>query len=277
MPRSVGRSGAASTAPADRIPDRAVPAVPNAAATPGHARLRDRTDTDVPHDADLRDTGPEEWFEQAGTAESAGDRDTAVARVSAHAACCSADHHMRADHLWRMDLLARSERFSELAEPAHMDVHARRRLNRSLGERGMATASRSRAEDGDRTPSTCLCGCCARGSGRGGRPIGPGPPLGGSVREPDRGRFAAAVRGRRRRDPTAPHPGFTRPNRSGGGPPGRRRSQPPRRCPPEKTRQMRAGEWGNVAGARTRHTTRTFCACPVRPPYAFARSHDGRS
>ncbi|MFE2540027.1 hypothetical protein [Actinacidiphila glaucinigra] len=91
-----------------------------------------------------------EWFEQARAAEEARDWDAAIALVSAHAECYSRDHHMHNNHLWHMHLLVRAERFSELAELARTDVHARRTLNRSLGERGMTAALRSRAEDGDR-------------------------------------------------------------------------------------------------------------------------------
>ncbi|MFI8184264.1 hypothetical protein OG539_40345 [Actinacidiphila glaucinigra] len=77
-----------------------------------------------------------EWFEQARAAEQARDWDTAIALVSAHAECYARDHHMHSNHLWHMDLLVRAERFPELAELARTDVHARRRLNSSLGERG---------------------------------------------------------------------------------------------------------------------------------------------
>ncbi|MEU3793857.1 hypothetical protein AB0F07_29285 [Streptomyces fructofermentans] len=48
-----------------------------------------------------------------------------------------------------MDLLVRAERFDQLAELALTDVHARRRLNRSLHERGVDTALRRHAEAGD--------------------------------------------------------------------------------------------------------------------------------
>ncbi|MET9881190.1 hypothetical protein ABZZ36_42445 [Actinacidiphila glaucinigra] len=91
-----------------------------------------------------------EWFEQAGAAEEARDWGAAIALVSAHAECYSRDHHMHDNHLWHMHLLVHAERFSELAELAVTDVHARRRLSSSLGERGMTAALRSRAEDGDR-------------------------------------------------------------------------------------------------------------------------------
>ena len=102
------------------------------------------------HGAGLRDTAPVEWFEQVLAAEQARDWDTAIALVSAHAECFSGDHYRHDNHLWHMDLLVRAERFPELAELARTDVHARRRLNGSLGERGMTAALRSRAEDGDR-------------------------------------------------------------------------------------------------------------------------------
>ncbi|MGI5254539.1 hypothetical protein [Actinacidiphila glaucinigra] len=91
-----------------------------------------------------------EWFEQVLAAEEARDWDTAIALVSAYAECFSGDHYRHDNHLWHMDLLVRAERFPELAELARTDVHARRRLNGSLGERGMRAALRSRAEDGDR-------------------------------------------------------------------------------------------------------------------------------
>ncbi|MFF3060368.1 hypothetical protein [Streptomyces sp. NPDC057909] len=91
-----------------------------------------------------------EWFEQARAAEQLRDWDSAVALVSAHAECYSTDHYMHDNHLWHMDLLARAERFSELTELALTDVHARRRLNRSLRERGMEAALRSRTKDSDR-------------------------------------------------------------------------------------------------------------------------------
>ncbi|MEU1540603.1 hypothetical protein ABZ461_21285 [Actinacidiphila glaucinigra] len=91
-----------------------------------------------------------EWFEQALAAEEARDWDTAIALVSAYAECFSGDHYRHDNHLWHMDLLVRAERFPELAELARTDVHARRGLNGSLGERGMTAALRSRAEDGDR-------------------------------------------------------------------------------------------------------------------------------
>ncbi|MEU4684483.1 hypothetical protein [Streptomyces xinghaiensis] len=74
----------------------------------------------------------------------------AIALVSAHAECFSDDPDMHDNHLWHMDLLARAERIPELTERALTDNHARRRLNRSLRERGMEEALRDRAEDGDR-------------------------------------------------------------------------------------------------------------------------------
>ncbi|WP_326791173.1 hypothetical protein OHA79_00120 [Streptomyces sp. NBC_00841] len=90
-----------------------------------------------------------EWFEQARAAEQFRDWDAAIALVSAHAECYSTDPYMHDNHLWHMDLLARAERLSELTERALTDVHARRRLNTSLRERGMEAALRNRAEDGD--------------------------------------------------------------------------------------------------------------------------------
>ncbi|MGI5447877.1 hypothetical protein ACQEVM_19365 [Streptomyces sp. CA-243310] len=89
------------------------------------------------------------WFERAEAAERLGDRDAAIALVSARAEC-HGDSDAHGNHLWHMDLLACAERFTELAELAHTDVHARRRLNRALRERGMDTALRRRAEEGDR-------------------------------------------------------------------------------------------------------------------------------
>ncbi|MER8073636.1 hypothetical protein ABTZ59_35970 [Streptomyces sp. NPDC094034] len=91
-----------------------------------------------------------DWFEQARVAEQLGDWDAAIALVSAHAECYSTDHTLHNNHLWHMDLLARAKRFSELTELALTDVHARRRLNRSLRDQGMEAVLRSRAEDGDR-------------------------------------------------------------------------------------------------------------------------------
>lgn len=90
------------------------------------------------------------WFEQARAAERLRDWDAAIVLVSAHAECYSNDPDMHDNHLWHMDLLAHAERIPELTERALTDVHARRRLNRSLRERGMEAALRDRAEDGDR-------------------------------------------------------------------------------------------------------------------------------
>jgi hypothetical protein len=70
--------------------------------------------------------------------------------VSAHAECFSTDHSMHGNHLWHMDLLARAGRFPQLTELALTDVHARRRLNRSLRDQGTEAILRSRAKDGDR-------------------------------------------------------------------------------------------------------------------------------
>lgn len=96
------------------------------------------------------DTPPVDWFEQAEAAERLQDWGTAIALVSAHAECYSSDPDMHDNHLRHMDLLARAERIPEPTERALTDVHARRRLNRSLRERGMEAALRDRAEDGDR-------------------------------------------------------------------------------------------------------------------------------
>ncbi|MFB7502079.1 hypothetical protein [Streptomyces broussonetiae] len=101
-------------------------------------------------EAARRDTRPVQWFEQAQAAEQRRDWDTAIALVSAYAECCSTDPSRHDSHLWHMDLLARAERLSELTERALTDVHARRRLNASLRERGLEAALRNRAEDGDR-------------------------------------------------------------------------------------------------------------------------------
>lgn len=98
----------------------------------------------------LGDTRPMTWFEQAREAEQVRDWDTAVALVSAHAECFSDDPDKHDSHLWHMDLLARADRLAELTEIALTDAHARRRLNRTLRERGMEAALRDRAEDGDK-------------------------------------------------------------------------------------------------------------------------------
>ncbi len=63
--------------------------------------------------------------------------------------CYSTDFLAHDNHLWHMDLLARAERFDQLTELALTDVHARRRLNKSLHERGRDAALRHRAEVGD--------------------------------------------------------------------------------------------------------------------------------
>ncbi|MFE7217066.1 hypothetical protein ACFY0A_39480 [Streptomyces sp. NPDC001698] len=102
------------------------------------------------YEAALRDTRPVEWFEQARAAERRRDWDAAIALVSANAECYSTDPYRHDNHLWHMNLLAHAERLSELTERALTDVHARRRLNRSLRERGMEAALRNRAKDGDR-------------------------------------------------------------------------------------------------------------------------------
>lgn len=96
------------------------------------------------------DTRLVDWLERARAAEQLQDWDEAIALVSAHAECFSDDPDMHDNHLWHMDLLARAERISELTERALTDSHARRRLNRSLRERGMEAALCDRAEDGDR-------------------------------------------------------------------------------------------------------------------------------
>ncbi|MGW1539169.1 hypothetical protein ACWCPM_02525 [Streptomyces sp. NPDC002309] len=90
------------------------------------------------------------WFEQVQAAEQRRDWDAAIALVSAHAECYSTNPSRHNSHLWHMDLLVRAERLSELTERALTDVHARRRLNRALRERGMEAALRNRAEAGDR-------------------------------------------------------------------------------------------------------------------------------
>ncbi|WP_328786662.1 MULTISPECIES: hypothetical protein [unclassified Streptomyces] len=91
-----------------------------------------------------------EWYEQAQAAEETGNWDTAISLVSARAECYSADYNAHGNHLWHMDLLVRAERFDQLTELAVTDVHACRRLNRALYERGMETELRNRAGDGDR-------------------------------------------------------------------------------------------------------------------------------
>ncbi|MEU3076658.1 hypothetical protein [Streptomyces laurentii] len=90
------------------------------------------------------------WFEQAEEAERRQDGDTAITWVSAHAECSSDASDRHGSHLWHLDLLARADRLPELAERATTCVHARRRLNRALRERGMEAALRERADDGDR-------------------------------------------------------------------------------------------------------------------------------
>ncbi|MGV9661121.1 hypothetical protein ACWDR5_29745 [Streptomyces koyangensis] len=91
-----------------------------------------------------------DWLERARAAEQLRDWDEAIALVSAHAECFSGDPDMHNNHLWHMDLLVRAERISELTKRALTDSHARRRLNRSLRERGMEAALCGRAENGDR-------------------------------------------------------------------------------------------------------------------------------
>ncbi|MFD8914038.1 hypothetical protein [Streptomyces sp. NPDC059575] len=91
-----------------------------------------------------------EWFEEARAAEERRDWDTAIALVSAQAECYSIFPGRHDSHLWHMDLLVSAERLPELTRRALTDVHARRRLNRSLRDRGMEAALHTRAEDGDR-------------------------------------------------------------------------------------------------------------------------------
>ena len=92
----------------------------------------------------------EEWRARARAAERLGDWDVAIALVGAHAECYSADPDAHGNHLWHMDLLALAGRLPELTERASTDVHARRRLNRALRERGSEAVLRERAERGDR-------------------------------------------------------------------------------------------------------------------------------
>ncbi|WP_033221832.1 hypothetical protein [Kitasatospora phosalacinea] len=79
-----------------------------------------------------------------------GDWDTAIGLVSARAECYSTDYRAHDDHLRHMDLLVDAGRLEELERLARTDVHAGRRLNRTLRERGMAPELRARAADGDR-------------------------------------------------------------------------------------------------------------------------------
>lgn len=104
----------------------------------------------------LIDTRLMTWFERAQEAEQSGDWDTAITLVSARAECYSVDHHAHSNHLWHMDLLASAERITELSELARTDVHARRRLNRALRDRGMEAKLYERAEGGDRDALYCL-------------------------------------------------------------------------------------------------------------------------
>ncbi|MCX5404507.1 hypothetical protein OHA37_11510 [Streptomyces sp. NBC_00335] len=90
------------------------------------------------------------WYEQALAAERRGDWDAAIGMVPVHAECYSTDSSAHAHHLWHMDLLVRAGRFTELADLALTDVHARRRLNKSLRDRRMAEALSERAGGGDR-------------------------------------------------------------------------------------------------------------------------------
>lgn len=100
--------------------------------------------------AAVPDTRHVEWWEQAQEAERREDWDTAIALVSAHAECYSTDHRRHDSHLWHMDLLVRAGRLPELTRRARTDVHARRRLNRTLRERGMEAVLHDRAAGGDR-------------------------------------------------------------------------------------------------------------------------------
>ena len=93
---------------------------------------------------------PVDWLERARAAEQLQDWDAAIALVSADVECFSDDPDRHDNHLWHMDLLVRAERIPELTELALRDRHALRRLNRSLRERGMESALRERAEEGDR-------------------------------------------------------------------------------------------------------------------------------
>ncbi|MGX4736038.1 hypothetical protein [Kitasatospora griseola] len=89
------------------------------------------------------------WYEQARAAEQRQDWDAAIALVSVHAECYSADFHRHDNHLWHLDLLARAGRIAELAELALADRHARRRLNRVSSERGVGESG-----PGSPAPST---------------------------------------------------------------------------------------------------------------------------
>lgn len=105
---------------------------------------------------------PGDWYARALEAERREDWETAIALVAARAVCFSPDHLAHAHHLWHLDLLARAGRLAELAGLADGeggasgdggdggDVHARRRLDRALRERGMAAQLRERAAAGDR-------------------------------------------------------------------------------------------------------------------------------
>ncbi|MEU8760132.1 hypothetical protein [Streptomyces sp. NPDC048659] len=105
------------------------------------------------------------WFEQAERAEQSGDWDTAIALVSAHAECFTGDGYAHGYHLWHMDLLVRAERDDELTELARTDVHARRRLNRALRDRGDTTRLSERARGGDRDALYCLLRLLCRTAG----------------------------------------------------------------------------------------------------------------
>ncbi|MFI8460589.1 hypothetical protein [Kitasatospora sp. NPDC085464] len=98
---------------------------------------------------------PDDRYARALEAEQREDWETAIALVAARAVCYSPDHLAHAHHLWHLDLLARAGRLAELAVLADGaggnggDVHARRRLDRALRERGMAAQLRERAAAGD--------------------------------------------------------------------------------------------------------------------------------
>jgi hypothetical protein len=78
------------------------------------------------------DTHDVRWFERAKDAEERCNWDAAIALVSTHAECFSADFHAHDHHLWHLDLLARAGRMEEPATLGQSDPHARRRLNRLL-------------------------------------------------------------------------------------------------------------------------------------------------
>ncbi len=97
--------------------------------------------------------GVDKRFDQAlaEAAETRGDWAAAIAMVSEFAECYSPDHYRHDAHLWHMDLLAKAGLLHELAELAKSDVHARRRLDRSLYEQGRDDELHQRARWGDKT------------------------------------------------------------------------------------------------------------------------------